>query len=161
MGLAGMASAFMLVARPRLKGTPENPRQSRGRNPGVRWQSEERAPTPPSEAMWDRLPACQRAHGQAGSLSHTCPPAVPSKGGVALTLPAALQGAARVSGSRLKSAGFRTPRVCHANPRFSKPSAANGARYWGAKGDSPGFGLCGWGFALGSPGAGGRTLGFG
>ena len=49
MGLAGMASAFMLVARPRLKGTPENLRQSHGRNLGVRWQSEERAPTPPSE----------------------------------------------------------------------------------------------------------------
>ena len=30
------------------------------------------------------------------------PPAIPSEGGVALTLPAALQGVARISGSRVK-----------------------------------------------------------
>ena len=65
------------------------------RHLGVRWQSEARAATPPWEAMWDRLPACRRAHGQAGSLSHTCPPEIASEGGVALTLPAALQGFAR------------------------------------------------------------------
>ena len=59
-----------------------------GGNLGVRWQSEERAPTPP----WE---------GRMKMIVRVSPPATPSNGGVAQTLPAALQGAAQVSGSRL------------------------------------------------------------
>ena len=35
-------------------------------------------------------------------IARLLPPAIPSKGGVALTLPAALQGAARVFGSSIR-----------------------------------------------------------
>ena len=60
---------------------------------GVRWQSEERATTPPSEGDLERK-VCVFAR------------AIPSESVVALTLPAALQGVVRLAGHLVDSKGW-------------------------------------------------------
>ena len=58
-------------------------------------------------------------------IARVSPPAIFTKGGVALTLPAALQGAARVSGSPLKKASLELRLILSAN---SAPHTSLGQR---------------------------------
>ena len=62
----------------------------------------------PWSAVAERGTSADTAFGMsAGERAGAVPPAIPSQGGVALTLPAALQGAARVFGSPLQEGGAR------------------------------------------------------
>ena len=117
-GQAGLGTAWkMSRAKTRRRkaeipqGSAKISRQVRGRNLGVRWQSEARAATPPSEG------------GTVGAFPST----ILSEGGVALTLHAALQGAARIA-MRMLHRIFASSRLC-ASPcaGFSRDHLGAGA----------------------------------